>query len=357
MSGKDQKLTVMLSGSKESGVKTYTVSKVFLRTVFLSCLCIVLGAIALLGDYFNLLSQSGRIKLLRTRNEALNTEVKNLKSELEKINNQLSIVDEFSAKLELITDIQAPSRELDLKAGINSINAKAKIEKEDSKKKVSLGFGEGKSDSAKQNGEPKTLKEQILSGTDFFSNPLLPEVHSESLTPQQLAKIAKLKWDTNQVAERAVDSASKVVGLWGKLSQKKDLLLATPSILPARGWLTSRFGYRSDPFTGKPTMHSGLDIAAMHGTPVVAASSGIVSYVGYEAGYGKIVTIDHGYGVSTRYAHNSELFVKVGQKVKRREKIAAVGSTGRSSGPHLHYEVRVEGVPVDPENYILEKSI
>ena len=80
-----------------------------------------------------------------------------------------------------------------------------------------------------------------------------------------------------------------------------------------------------------------------------------MSYVGFESGYGKLVSIDHGYGVKTRYAHNSRIFVQVGQKVKRRDVIAAIGSTGRSSGPHLHYEVRVNGIPVDPINYILNE--
>ncbi|MEZ4872822.1 MAG: M23 family metallopeptidase [Bdellovibrionales bacterium] len=82
-------------------------------------------------------------------------------------------------------------------------------------------------------------------------------------------------------------------------------------------------------------------------------ADGVISYIGYESGYGKLVSIDHGFGVVTRYAHNSQVFVEVGQKVKRRDVISAIGTTGRSSGPHLHYEVRVHGIPVDPMNYIL----
>ena len=123
---------------------------------------------------------------------------------------------------------------------------------------------------------------------------------------------------------------------------------------PVRGWFTSKFGYRIDPFHGRPMMHNGIDIAAAHGTAVYAPADGVVSYVGFEQGYGKIISIDHGYGIVTRYGHNSKIFVQVGQKLKRRDVIAAVGTTGRSSGPHVHYEVRVHGVPVDPINYILE---
>ncbi len=102
-------------------------------------------------------------------------------------------------------------------------------------------------------------------------------------------------------------------------------------------------------------MHYGLDMAAAPGTPVMAPADGVVSYVGYESGYGKIVAIDHGFGVRTRYAHNSQIYVELGQKIKRRDVISAVGTTGRSSGPHLHYEVRVNDVPVDPINYILNE--
>ena len=102
-------------------------------------------------------------------------------------------------------------------------------------------------------------------------------------------------------------------------------------------------------------MHHGLDIAAPFGTSVRAPADGIVSYVGYDGGYGKLVSIDHGYGVVTRYGHNAQIHVKLGQRIKRGEKISSVGNTGRSTGPHLHYEVRVNDVPVDPSKYILDQ--
>ena len=144
-----------------------------------------------------------------------------------------------------------------------------------------------------------------------------------------------------------------VLQLWDSLSERQSLLLGTPSIKPARGYFTSRFGYRVDPFTNKPLMHAGLDIAAPAGTPVYAPADGVVSYVGFENGYGKLVSIDHGYGVVTRFGHNSRVFVEQGQKVHCWDVISAVGSTGRSTGAHCHYEVRIHGIAVDPINYIL----
>jgi murein DD-endopeptidase MepM/ murein hydrolase activator NlpD len=145
-----------------------------------------------------------------------------------------------------------------------------------------------------------------------------------------------------------------VLDLWESLSERQSLLNATPNIRPAKGWFTSRFGYRISPFTGRPALHTGLDIAAAPGSPVYAPGDGMVTFAGYDEGYGKMITIDHGYGLTTRYGHNAQIYVQVGQKVQRWDVIASVGNTGRSTGPHLHYEVRVNGVPRDPALYILD---
>ena len=135
---------------------------------------------------------------------------------------------------------------------------------------------------------------------------------------------------------------------------QKSLLSSTPSIWPTRGWLTSKFGFRKSPFTGLREKHQGWDIAARSGSPVRATADGEVVVEGREYGYGNMIEIDHGYGVVTRYGHNSKHLVKVGDYVKRGQVISLVGSTGRSTGPHLHYEVLLHNVPVTPKNYILE---
>ena len=138
----------------------------------------------------------------------------------------------------------------------------------------------------------------------------------------------------------------------GYFNDQRSLLAAKPSGWPVKGWTTSTFGMRPDPFNGRRKMHEGIDIAARTGTPVIATADGIVSQVKTESGYGKMVVIDHGYGFRTYYGHNSKNFVKVGQRVKRGETIAAVGNTGRSTGSHTHYEVRLNGVPVNPKKYL-----
>ena len=129
---------------------------------------------------------------------------------------------------------------------------------------------------------------------------------------------------------------------------------ATPSLAPTRGWVTSDFGYRSSPFTGTREFHRGLDIAGRVGTPIVAPAEGRVRYVGEHPALGQTVILRHGYGLETVYGHLSEVAVKAGQKVKRGEIIARMGNTGRSTGPHLHYQVQAKGVPVNPRNYILD---
>ena len=132
------------------------------------------------------------------------------------------------------------------------------------------------------------------------------------------------------------------------LNDQVSLSRATPKGWPTKGWLTSYFGTRKSPFTGRRVMHEGLDIAANVGTPVVATADGVIARVDYSPSYGKTVVIDHGYGYRTIFGHNSKILVKSGQRVKRGDVVAQVGNTGQSTGPHLHYELRLNGVPIDP---------
>ncbi|MCS7258979.1 MAG: M23 family metallopeptidase [candidate division WOR-3 bacterium] len=137
------------------------------------------------------------------------------------------------------------------------------------------------------------------------------------------------------------------------LEEKSKMLAHTPSIWPTSGFLSSGFGYRRSPFTGRSEFHEGIDIVAPPGQLVYATADGIVRYAGYKAGYGRYIEIDHGYGHVTCYAHLQSVKVQVGQKVKRGDIIGHVGSSGAATGPHLHYAIRVNGSWVNPLNYIL----
>ena len=138
------------------------------------------------------------------------------------------------------------------------------------------------------------------------------------------------------------------------LKEHRSVLASTPSIWPVRGWVSSGFGYRISPFTGKRQYHQGLDISNQPGTQIKAPADGVVTFAGVEGGYGKMLIVNHGHGMVTRYGHLRKFNTKVGQKVKRGQVIGFVGNSGRSSGPHLHYEVLRAGSAVNPRHYILD---
>ncbi len=136
------------------------------------------------------------------------------------------------------------------------------------------------------------------------------------------------------------------------LSEQRDVYMATPKGWPVKGYMSSKFGYRIHPKRNTREFHTGLDIATKPGTPVMATADGIVSYAGWSGANGNLVVVEHGFGYSTGYAHNKKIQVTVGQKIKRGDVIAYVGSTGRSTGPHVHYEVWIDRKPVNPRTYI-----
>ena len=141
--------------------------------------------------------------------------------------------------------------------------------------------------------------------------------------------------------------------LESRLIDQKIRGMMLPTQQPVTGApLGSAFGWRIDPFTGRSALHTGLDFEAAPGTPIVAAAGGVVVAQEMHPAYGNMVEIDHGNGLITRYAHSSKVFVKLGDVVKRGQKIAEVGTTGRSTGPHLHFEVLVQGVPQDPQKFL-----
>jgi murein DD-endopeptidase MepM/ murein hydrolase activator NlpD len=156
------------------------------------------------------------------------------------------------------------------------------------------------------------------------------------------------------LVEEATRNERSLAELHRYFEDQRSLLASTPSIWPARGWVTSDFGLRVDPYTAGRVMHRGMDIANRPGTPVVAPADGMVVFAGTEGGYGKVIVVDHGYGVKTRYGHLADIAVRLGERVQRGQRIAGVGNTGRSTGPHLHYEVRVNGIPENPRKFLLE---
>ncbi len=198
---------------------------------------------------------------------------------------------------------------------------------------------------------PKSGQESLGVGGPYG---LSSHSFSTSLEKETQSMLDRLSGDLNILTNQIKMRQFSFQELDEYLKNQQSLLASTPSIWPTRGWVTSGFGYRKSPFTGIPEKHEGLDIAARMGSEIRATADGMVVLSGRENGYGNMVEVDHGYGVMTRYGHNSKNLVNVGDKIKRGQVIALVGNTGRSTGPHVHYEVLVNGIPVSPRNYILE---
>lgn len=174
--------------------------------------------------------------------------------------------------------------------------------------------------------------------------------------PMQELSVDSLDQQLSRLTHVVNDRSDKLLAMETMLLQNQLSQKLLPSITPVNGGsFSSNFGWRLDPFTGSGAMHEGVDFMAIAGTPVRASAGGVVAYADVHPQYGNMIEIDHGKGIITRYAHASRLLVKVGQVVRRGEKIAEVGSTGRSTGNHLHFEVRYQGVAQNPVRF-LKKS-
>jgi murein DD-endopeptidase MepM/ murein hydrolase activator NlpD len=184
-----------------------------------------------------------------------------------------------------------------------------------------------------------------------------PERAPGEMTPAT-REASRVKVDLNALIRRANLLAASFKEAADSLQSHRERLAATPSIMPTQGWLSSAFSrMRAHPVLHLSRPHEGIDVSAPQGSPIEAPANGTVIRAGWENGYGNVVEINHGYGIVTRFAHASKLLVSRGQRVTRGERVALVGSTGLATGPHLHYEVHVNGRPVDPLRYVLPEAI
>ena len=190
----------------------------------------------------------------------------------------------------------------------------------------------------------------------FSEPPGLGGAQSTSIPPQDLS-LAEFD-DRLSLLKHNMENRTDFLGvLEAQLFEQAVRKKLMPTIMPVDApFNASGFGMRIDPFTGQSAMHEGIDFLADTGTPVVAAAGGVVVFAGYHPQYGQVVDVDHGNDLVTRYAHCSKLFVKEGDVIQRGRRIALVGSTGRSTGPHLHFEVRFKGAPQNPSRFLLASN-
>lgn len=253
---------------------------------------------------------------------------------------------------------KALSENLSLKSDLDRVKTKLvllensldRLERFDRKLRVVTNFGDNK----RRLGIGPLSEEEMQaaeSGAAMMSN--------EALALKLKEKLGELESvDLTHEIERLLQLSSgkekELAELNSFLEDQKLMMTHIPTLWPSRGWVTSGFGYRSSPFTSASSFHEGIDISNNVGTPVVAPADGTVVYAGDREGYGKVLVISHGYGLMTRYGHLAEYSVQVGDTVTRGQHIGSVGRTGRTTGPHLHYEVRVNNIPQDPTQYIFE---
>lgn len=273
---------------------------------------VVSGFVAV--DYVSLVQMREHFVKISAENQGLKGEAKLLVANLTEVRQSLSRVQDFSKKLSEITNIQMSK--FSQKTGIGPLSPQDMKRIDSMNQPRESGF------------VPLGVNfDQLVFRTAFD--------HMESLK------------------EQADLNAIKLQQLLSSLSQKKSLLSSIPSIAPVDGWVTSGFGERISPFTGKKDYHSGVDVASPVGTPIYAPADGVVIFSGAKAGFGNFIMIAHGNGVISRYGHNAQNMVHPGQKIKRGEQIATVGMTGRTTGPHLHYEIVINGRTVNPKRFML----
>ncbi len=185
-----------------------------------------------------------------------------------------------------------------------------------------------------------------------------PERSNPTQNTPATREAARVHVDLNTLIRRANLLAASFQEAADSLASHRDRLSAMPSILPTQGWLSSAFSsMRAHPILHYSRPHEGIDVATPMGSPIEAPANGTVISAGWENGYGNVVEISHGFGIVTKFAHASKLLVHAGQHVVRGERVALVGATGLATGPHLHYEVHVNGKPVDPLRYVLPETI
>lgn len=334
MSSPRKTVTLYFVTNDEKGTRKLTLPVSYFKILIFLSAFIIISLFAGFIDYFGLLAQSIENKKLKIENLNLQKQFQVVEGKLDSLQSALDRVGVITNKLKLITDthLKDRSERLSFPAQINNADT------------AQVG------DAERMNNEEFYEQDPTIP----TENPV-NTLNGELATEKSSANYSTLVIKIDEAVKDSLLKEQSVIELWESLSASQSVLAATPSIRPARGPIGSTFGYRIDPINGKTKMHAGLDIVASPGTPVRSPADGIVSFAGWDDTYGKLVSIDHGYGVLTRYAHNSQIYVQVGQKVSKYDVISATGSTGRSTGPHLHYEVRVNGIPVNPMNYILDE--
>ncbi|MCM2349829.1 MAG: M23 family metallopeptidase [Bacteriovoracaceae bacterium] len=352
----DKYYTVMVVPETQKGVRTYKIPTVLFKSLSFMMVMLFMLVGVLAYDYWKILQQVYENKHLSIENRQLKEQIQLFQMKMNTLGDDLKRINTFERKLRVITGLEDISTKGPVFKSENDETSKESFTLDNLNSSLDLKFEEDIEDQPKFK-ELKSLYDKKIAASLGLERSYLLTKQWSDLARRSFAlsnDYAKFDFKYSQIKDVVSAIERNIHNLDQFLLDKESFLNSTPTILPADGWITSYFGQRMSPWAGKVKMHEGLDVGAPYGTPVHAPADGIVTFSGEKAGFGKFVQLNHGYGIETLYAHNQSLRVKAGQKVKRGALLSAVGSTGYSSGPHLHYEVRVNGIAVDPLYFILD---
>ncbi len=365
----DKYFTIMVVPEREKGVRSFRIPRmVFHAAMFLAVISTLL--LGILGyDYWKILSQVYENKHLTIENRQLKEQIQLFQMKVNTLTKDIDRIHVFEKKLRVITGLE--STDLN-REDYNESNENSPAQNDTTEKDKSIKRKKNNSDttsifkslnylkdykSSEEYTNLKSLYEKKIA-SDFG----LHDSYSYTKEWNQLIKqsfglaasFAEFDYKFDHIKSSVKDLEVNIHKLDQHILDKNSFLKSTPTLLPTKGWITSYYGPRISPTSKILRMHEGLDIGARTGTPIVASADGRVIFAGAKPGFGKFVHIDHGYGIESFYAHAKKLHTKKGTIVNRGDLIAAIGNTGASTGPHLHYEIRVNGTPVNPMYYILD---
>jgi len=315
-----------------------SIPKHWLKRALIVALCVVLGDLALIGHYVIRTGQVWELESLQTEVLSARQQTAAFSTAVEELKRRTLSVKEMNQRMRVMLgiDVERPNGDMLNGQGGEDTPLVGASQPDDVTPSMAPVKGPKAPDSSKENLEQPTAL-----------NDFRDDAQAEALARHVTNEIAWLK---NEIGFQEVATAT----LLQEAEKRSARWDSTPSIWPVKGWVTSSFGPRVSPFTGRPALHDGLDVGAGPNTPVQAPASGRVTAVGFNEKLGNIVRLDHGYGIQTLYGHMAKYLVKNGQRVKRGDVIGLVGSTGLSTGPHLHYTIKVRGRAVNPRKYILD---
>lgn len=309
-----KKISFVVFSNSGAPAKQISTSKAFIHLLGFFCLALIGAFGYIIYDYYTLKQTTSH---LQNREHYLSNQLGEIQHQREQIQSFANEINMLKSKLVALSGFEKQIRII------------ANIEKTDESANI---FGVGGS-------IPEDLDSQLPLKEKH--NSLMRDMHEQ----------------IEQINHASVNQQEEFEALLKSLEDQQNLLASTPAIRPisrnVKSWITSRFGYRKSPFTQRREFHKGYDISSKSGTPILATADGVVTFAGKKGLLGNTLVIDHGYGMITRFGHCKKFLKKRGQKVKRWEPIALMGNTGRSTGPHVHYEVHFNGIPVNPEKYIL----